>query len=170
MAAEKDWPRYIIASIGYYLKPILTAQNWPSLLDGIEERTDAFIQSSNRAEFRITGPFVKQLSAGYWQALVDINVLLSSRFDGPLKNAYDLTAMAGIVEAALDQPIPVWNYGGQPGDYVDGDASTQVFLGNLIPRLGQSCRVLNFGQIDTVDRLKQYEAEGRYMLELYANQ
>jgi hypothetical protein len=170
MMAEKDWPRYVIASIGYYLKPILTNQNWPSLLDGIEERTDAFIQSTNRAELRITGPFIKQLSNRYWQAFVDINVLLSSRFDGPAKNAYDLTACAGVLEAALDQPIPVWNYGGQPGDFVDGQPDTQVFLGNLIPRLGQSVRVLNFGQIDIVDRLKQYETEARYMLELYSNQ
>ena len=51
--------------------------------------------------------------------------------------------------------------------YVEGQPETQVCLGCLVPRFGQSLRVLNFGQIDVVDRLKQTEVEARYMIELY---
>jgi len=73
---------------------------------------------------------------------------------------------AGALEEAMDQPIAVWNFEKLPGDFVEDQPETQVCLGCLIPRLGQSLRVLNFGQIDTVDRLKQTEVEARYMIEL----
>jgi hypothetical protein len=165
--AQKDWPRWIVASIGDYLKTALTNVEWPSLVDGVEERTDAFIHATNRAEVRVTGPFIKNLSAGYFQAFVDVNVLLSSRYDGPAKNAYDLLSCAGVLNEAMDQEIAVWNFGNQPGDFVQGQPETQVCLGCLVPRFGQSLRVLNFGQIDVVDRLKQTEVEARYMIELY---
>ena len=51
---------------------------------------------------------------------------------------------------------------------VEDDPETQVFFGCLIPRPGrnESVRVLNFGQIDPVDKIKQTEVQARYVMEL----
>ena len=51
---------------------------------------------------------------------------------------------------------------------LEDDPETQVFLGCLIPRPGrnENVRVLNFGQIDPVDKIKQTEVQARYVMEL----
>ena len=165
---EQNWTRWIFASLASYLKQTITAQNWPVLVDQLDDRTDAFMQASDRAEIRITGPFFKQPSNGYWLGYTDANVLLTSRFEGALKNAYSMLTISGALEAAMDKPIPVFNYGGQSGDYVPGGSAKPTWIGALIPRLGQSVRVLNFGQISVTDREKQTEVEARYMIELYS--
>ena len=53
-------------------------------------------------------------------------------------------------------------------DSVESDPATQRFLGCLLPRSGrnQAVRVLNFGQIDPVDKIKQTEVDARYVMEL----
>ncbi len=85
-----------------------------------------------RAEIRITGPFDQELSKGYHRIYVDVNVLLTSRYDGQ-KNAATILKYAGLFHEAMSEPIPVWNFGGEPGDYVEDDPETQVFLGCLNP-------------------------------------
>jgi len=139
----------------------------PIIVDGIDERSDAFTRATDRAEIRITGPFTREMSNGYWQAYVDANVLLTSRYDGKAKNAYDLLKYAGLFYAAMDCAVGVWNYGGEAGDYVESQAASHVFLGCLNVRPGQAVRVVNFGQVDPVVKVKQAEVEARYVIELY---
>jgi hypothetical protein len=164
--ALKDWARWIFASVADYLKSVATERQLPVLVEHLDERTEAFMQASDRAEIRITGPFIQELSRGYWQVFVDVNVLLTSRYDG--SDAYSILKHAGAFQAAMDLPIGVWNFGSEPGDYVEGDPTTQHFLGCLVPRPGRNSlvRVLNFGQIALVDKIKQTEVDARYMMEL----
>jgi hypothetical protein len=166
--ANPNWPRWIFASLADCMKQVAVSLNLPVLVETIDERTEAFMRAGDRVEIRITGPFVKELSNNYFQAFADVNVLLTSRFDSR-RNAYDILKYAGTFQQAMDKPIPVMNYGSEPGDFVEDDPTTLVTVGCLLPKFGQAARVLDFGQIDVVDRLRQVEVEDRYMAELSDN-
>ncbi len=168
MSANPNWARWIFHSVASYLKDVATDASLPVLVEHFDERTATFERATDKAEIRITGPFDQELSKGYHRIYVDANVLLTSRYDGAVKNAATILKNAGLFHEAMSEPIPVWNFGGEPGDYVEGDSSTQVFLGCLNPRPGRndSVRVMNFGQIDTVDKIKQSEVDARYVMEL----
>ena len=166
--AQKDWARWIFASVADYLKEVAVEQNLAVLVEHLDERTEEFMTASDRAEIRITGPFTREKSRGCWEVFVDANVLLTSRYDGEAKDPYTILKHAGAFHEAMDGPIAVWNYGSEEGDYKEDDPSTQRSLGCLLPRPGRnsSVRVLNFGQIDPVDKIKQTEVDARYVMEL----
>lgn len=168
MAADPNWSRWIFASVAFKLKAVATEANLAVLVEHLDERSDAFMKATDRVEIRITGPFTQELSKGSFRIWVDANVLLTSRYDGSAKNAYDILKFAGLFHEAMDSPIPVWNYGPEPGDYLDSDPNTQVFIGCLLPRPGtnDSIRVFNFGQTDKVDKLKQSAVDARYVMYL----
>ncbi len=168
MAANPNWARWIFHSVADYLKDVATDASLPVLIEHFDERTSAFERATDRAEIRITGPFDQELSKGYHRIYVDVNVLLTSRYDGAQKNAATILKYAGLFHEAMSEPIPVWNFGGEPGDYDEDVPATQVFLGCLIPRPGknESVRVMHFGQLDNVDKLKQSEVDARYIMEI----
>jgi hypothetical protein len=140
----------------------------PVLIEGFDERTADFERATDRAEIRITGPFDQEQSKGYHRIYVDANVLITSRYDGASKNAATWLKYAGLFHEAMSKPIPVWNFGSEPGDYDASEPSTQIFLGCLKPRPGNnnSVRVLHFGQLDKVDKIKQTAVDARYVLYL----
>jgi len=158
-----DWPRWIFASAADYFKEIANDEDLPVLVEGLEERTKTFMESADRAEIRITGPFMEELSRGYWRVYMDVSVLLTSRFDGPKKNAYDLYKYAGAIAAAMDTDIEVWNFGSEPGDYTDVP-STQIKLGCL--KLQKGVTVVHFGQTDVTAKVKQCEVNAKYQMEV----
>jgi hypothetical protein len=168
MPANPNWARWIFASVADHLKQVATNVDLPILVEHFDERTETFERASPKAEIRITGPFTSELSANYFRIWVDANVLLTDRYDGSRKNPFDILKYAGLFHEAMDSPIPVWNYGSEPGDYVAGQPDTQVFLGCLVPRSGNSdsVRVINFGQIHATDKLKQTAVDARYVLYL----
>ena len=168
MAADPNWARWIFHSVADHMKQVATDADLPVLVEHFDERTAAFEQASDHAEIRITGPFDQELSKGYHRIYVDVNVLLTSRYDGAKKNAATILKYAGLFHEAMSEPIPIWNYGGEPGDYIATDKASQVHLGCLLPRPGNnnSIRVLHFGQLDKVDKLKQTAVDGRYVMEL----
>lgn len=168
MSANPNWARWIFHSVASQLKEVATDADLPVLVEHFDERTAAFERATDRVEIRITGPFDQELSKGYHRIYVDVNVLLTSRYDGAGKNAATILKNAGLFHEAMSEPIPVYNFGGEPGDYVETDESTQVFLGCLTPRPGRndSVRVMNFGQLDNVDKIKQTEVDARFVMEL----
>jgi hypothetical protein len=166
MMAQKDWTRWIFASVADYLKQVAAEQNLPVLVEHLDERTETFMRATDRAEIRITGPFTQELSINYFRVYVDVNVLLTSRYDGDSKNSYGILKHAGAFQEEMNSPIGVWNFGNEPGDYVEGQPDTQKFLGCLKPRPGRDVRVMNFGQIDQVEKIKQTEIDARYVMEL----
>jgi len=134
------------------------------LIEHLDEKSDAFIKASDRAEIRITGPFTQELSKGYHRLLLDVNVLLTSRYDGPAKNQYNILKFAGLFQGALSMPIPVWNYGGEAGDYDAAIPESQLFIGCLLPKGTKSdlVKVFNFGQTNETDKLKQTVVDAHY--------
>ena len=163
MAANPNWARWIFHSVADYLKEVATDADLPVLIEHFDERSAAFEHATDKAEIRITGPFDQELSKGYHRIYVDVNVLLTSRYDGAKKNAATIIKYAGYFHEAMSEPIPVWNFGGEPGDYVEADPDTHLFLGCLNPRPGrnESVRVMHFGQIDKINKIKQSEVDTR---------
>jgi hypothetical protein len=170
MAANPNWARWLFASTAYVLKNVATSNDLPVLVEHLDERSQTFINAGDRVEIRITGPFSQELSKGYHRLLLDVNVLLTSRYDGPSKNQYNILKYAGLFHGALSMPIPVWNYGPELGDWKEDDLNSQVFIGCLLPKGAKSdlVKVYNFGQTNETDKLKQSVVDARY--EMYVTQ
>ncbi len=164
MPANPNWARWLFASTADVLKTVATQNNLAVLVEHLDERSDTFMKASDRVEIRITGPFSREISKGYHRVLLDVNVLLTSRFDGPAKNQYNILKYAGLFHGALSMPIPVWNYGAEDGDYVEADVETQMFIGCLLPKGAKSdlVKVYNFGQTNETDKLKQSVVDAHY--------
>jgi hypothetical protein len=168
MPANPNWTRWIFTSVAYALKAVATNADLAVLVEHLDERSPAFLDASDRVEIRITGPFSQEQSKGYFRLWVDVNVIIESRYDGSVKNATDILKIAGMFQNAMDQTFGIWNYGNEPGDYVDDDPSTHVFIGCLEPRSGNadSIRVLHFGQSPPPDKLKTSMVDARYVMYL----
>jgi hypothetical protein len=164
MPANPNWVRWVFASVATYLKQVATGSNLPVLVEGLDERTPVFMQATDRAEVRVSGPFSKELSHGWYELVADANVLLTSRYDGQEKSRYAILQFAGEFQAAMQDSIPVYKYGKLPGD--DGTLVGCLQLVN--GRVGDSggVRVSHFGQLDATNRLKQSIVDARYRMEL----
>jgi len=165
MPANPSWARWLFASLATYLKQVAQDNNILVLVEGLDERSTEFMQATDRAEVRITGPFIRELSHNYWELKVDVNVLLTSRIDGPdTKNRYTFTRFAGIFQAAMDAAIAIHRYGNQQGD-------DETLVGCLSPLSGRhdAVRVFHFGQINTTDGLRQSMIDAKYVMELSDN-
>jgi len=124
------------------------------------------MDATDRAEIRITGPHIRERSRGDFYVRVEVSVLLSSRYDGQLKNALEIHRFAGLFQEALTLPIPVWNYGAESGDFVEGQPATQLKLGCLETVEREPVRVFHFGQIHETDKLKQTAVDAKLQMEL----
>ena len=153
-----DWARWIFASVAVYLKEVATDQSIPALVEGLDERTDAFLQAPHRVEIRENGPFAQQFQ-GCWRLWIDANVLITSTMDDA---RYTMHRLAGEFQAAMAAPIPVFNYGDQPGDTGD------VLIGclRLRGRDADGVELFNFGQVEKTDRVKQAIVNARYEIYL----
>jgi hypothetical protein len=162
---NKDWPRWIFASLAAYFEQVAESQHLPVFVETRDICSKDFINAGDRVEVRITGPFVRELSKGFYQVFVDINVLLISRLD-PRKNSYDLMKYAGVFQEAMGFPVRVFNYGREPGDYVEGDPSTLFSIGCLEPRNGKMAGISHYGRLNEVDHIRQTECECKYEMEI----
>ncbi len=156
---SENWPRYVFASIADYLKTVAQGESLLALVEGLDERTDAFMQATDRAEIRITGPVVREPAHASYILYVDVSVLLVSRYQD---NAYNLLIYAGAFYDALRTVIPVWNYGNLPGDYGDNP----IQLGCLTLRPGSAVDVIHRGQVDPVQKIRMSEVNAKFMMEI----
>ena len=165
MPANPNWARWLFASVATYLKQVAEEENVSVMVEGLDERSTPFMEASDRVEIRITGPFTREPSRNYYQLRLDVNVLISSRFDGPDKNRYAFTQLAGLFHEAMDGAIAIYKFGNQPGD-------DETFVGCLSPLSGRNdaVRVLHFGQINATDGLRQSMVDARYAMEIYDSQ
>lgn len=156
MAANKNWPRWIFASIADHFKTVAEDNTIPFLIEGIEDRTSEKIRQADHAELRINGPVTKELSKDYFQLNLNVNIILQSFMDE--HNAYTIVQNAGVFFAAMG-PIGVYKYGNGPDD--DGS-----FLGCLILRddLAEPRFVSHFGQLKEDVRLRESMVGGKYKI------
>jgi hypothetical protein len=151
MAYDPNWPRWVQASVADHFKLVAIAQGYPALVEGIDERDTEFIESPNRIEIRVNGPFIREASAGYYHFEVDANILIFSHMGGQIPNAYFGTEMTGYMAQAASQPISIYKYGTGVGD-------DQSLIGCLTLRRGkdESVKVFHFGEVNKEDRLRQF--------------
>ena len=157
MAVDPNWARWAFASVATLKKQLAQQANIPALVEGLDERTTAYMEAPARVEIRMSGPFTRELSIDYHEVSVDINLLFTSRYEINA-NQYDIIQIVGQFHAALDGPLSVTRLGAQPGD--DGS-----FVGCLLPRTGRNdaVRIFHFGQTDQTDRQKQVMIDARYV-------
>ena len=164
MAANSNWARWVFASVATYLKGIAQSESLPCLVEGLDDRTTAFMEAPDRCEVRIMGPFTREVSRNYFCVELLVNVLFTSTYD-ETKNQYAILQKVGAFHEAMDGAIAVYKYGNQPGD------DEHALVGCLSPLTGRrdAVKVMHFGQIDATTRLKQSMVDARYLMEISNN-
>lgn len=154
MAYDHNWPRWIQASVSKHFILACNAESYPVLAEGLDERQTSFMEEPNRIEVRVTGPFISERSKDYWHFEVMANILIHSHMQGSTPNAYLGTIMTGHMAQAASEPISIFKY----GSGVDDD---QSLIGCLTLKRGDddSIKVYNFGEIDKVNRLRQFAVD-----------
>lgn len=153
--------RWIHSSVAKFLKDVAVENSIPSLVEGIEERSTQFMESPDRAEIRVSGPFTKRLNGKQSVALVFVNVLCSSTVGGEKKNPYRLDEMLGIFHEAMDGKIPIFKYGTDPV----GEEETIGCLNPKGDRNG-SVKVHIFGELAADVAMRQGIVDASYTLNL----
>lgn len=160
MSIDKNIARWIFSSIAVYFDAIASPLNIPLLVEGVDER-ETDIMESDHAELRINGPFIKELSRDYWRIYVDINILLTDHMAMTQEDAYEIIQRCGAFQQAMFVPIPVKKY----GTGVDDDG-TQIGCLTLRKTKNDNVKIIHFGQISRVDRIRQSVIDGRYKMYL----
>ena len=164
-APNPHWARWIISSVAdHFITNVSAPLSIPFLVEGFQDRDDSFEQAPDRAELRINGPFTREQSKNYWRIWVDINILVMSNYDGTVRNRYSLVNNAGKFHEYADRCIPIY----RKGDVSENPENDGTLLGYLSPRSGKndSVRSINLGQIHRVDRIRQTQVDGRYVMYL----
>jgi len=159
MAFNPSWPKWIQASIAKHFKAAANAHNYVSLVEELEERTTEFMESPQRIEIRMNGPFVRNASANYYLMDVDVNILIFSHMDDTDDNVYDGIDIAGVMAEAASQSIPVYQLGNLVGD--DGSQIACLSMTR------DGVKVFHFGEITRQDRLRQFSVDAGYKLEIF---
>lgn len=156
MPVDPNWTRWIAASLCKHFKDSLDSSGLPLFVEGQLRRTDHL---EDYAELRYTGPRFNELSRGYWQIDVDLDVLIVSKSKNT--SIFDPEIDVGAVLAAFTEDIPVQKYGNKPGD----DPDVQLGCLRLNPEGGEIV-VNNFGYPQDQVRLRQASVEATYRMNL----
>ncbi len=159
MAYNASWPKWIQASVARYFKAVANSNGYVSLVEELEERTTEFMESPQRLEIRMNGPFVRNASANYYLLDVDVNILIFSHMDSTEDNVYDGIDIAGVMAQAASEPIPVYQLGNLEGD--DGSQLGCLTLSR------DGVKVFHFGELTRQDRLRQFSVDAGYKLEIF---
>jgi len=154
-----NWPRWIAASLAVYYKAVADALSLQLLVEGIDERESEKMEDDH-AELRVNGPFIRQLSAGYFQLNVDSNILLTNLMGGEGENTYNLMNWAGAFQQAAEKSIPVYRYGPDIGGVDDGS-----LVGCLSVRgHKEGPDLFHFGQVSVDDRVRQAAVDTQHWM------
>lgn len=153
-----NWQRWITASLNKNFNDVLSDadQPLPLYIEGTDRRTN---ELQTYAELRVDGPYYVELSKGYWQIDVDIDVLIDHKVNN--EDLYAMQRAIGTVLAAFTTDIPVFMY----GDGTDDDPMTQLGCFKLLPD-EEPIRVTNFGQPKLENREYQATVNAKYRMNL----
>lgn len=152
---NRNWPRWIRASTAKWFSDRMNGLYF--YVEGSDSRTK---EHRKHIEFRLDGPFAKELSHNYWQLDIEINLLVSTIRDD--SDLYEHERSVGIACEAMTAGIPVWKYGDGPDD----DPISQLGCLLLIPDNRERIIVSNFGLIKEDSRILQSTVEAHYRLNL----
>lgn len=157
MSRNKNWDRWIFASCAKYFDDFRGP--YSLLVEGDIRTTQKLKQW---AEFRLDGPYVKELARNCWRLDVEINIICLYVPDHT--QSYGVHKIVGHF-ASLFDCIPVYRYG-VASDDAENDGS---FLGQLQLSTDrrESVRTTHFGSVSLEGvRLLQSNVEGHYRMHL----
>lgn len=140
------------ASVCSYLKSVGQTNSVPTLAEGLEDRTDAFMQAPDRFEIRVNGPYTKKLP-GLHEARIYVNVLVTSTMGDERKNVFALDNILGFIHEAMDTNIPLFEMG------ASADSQTQIGCMSVIADV----KIIHFGQLTPEDRIRQGMVTAAYL-------
>lgn len=141
---NKDWPRWIYSSV---------AVHFNDRKEDIALYFDRYDRDTDWAEFRLDGPFIEELSIGFWRVELTVNILITS-FIGD--DDYKIHRMVGTIGEAFTD-ICCYRYG-------DDDS----YLGSLsiVPTLGSKINITQFGNISPENRFRRSSVEAAFRMYL----
>lgn len=157
----RNLTRWVHASLASYYKARFVASGFESLIEGIEQRDDAFEKADDKFEFRVNGPYMFSPN-DIVTARVFVNILITSNMGRVGKNKYVYFDMLGVAHEATQDRIPILRCG-------DGDADDGSTVGclRIITERSLGVRVINFSQIDPTDRVKQGMVTASFDIDLF---
>ena len=157
MPANKNWSRWVHASVGNHFVNHFAAESIPLFIEGQHRDTNT---EKDFGELRIDGPTLTEVSKDCWLFRVEVNMLLTSVMDD--SNYHRIQQTVGIAQAGYTR-MNVYKYGNGPDD-------DQSFLGCLKLLQGRSGRNFleanQYGQIDIKTQILQATVEGHYTMML----
>lgn len=147
-------PRWIFASCSEDVKS--KADNAITFVEGLDRPSE---NDKDFAEFRLDGPRFTELSKGYWQIWIAINVLVQSTMDD--EDFHRKYVTIGKIVEAMKGSISIFKYGDGPDD---DDSLVGCF--SMIQDKNNQLRVNHMGQIDKTLRLEQATVEAHYHMYL----
>lgn len=152
MAVNKNWPRWIFASVSKHF-------------DAEKQGLHMFVEGEHRdtrdkldfLEFRLDGPYITEVSKGYFRLYIEVNILVQSTKNQT--NIHRIHENVGIAAAAFWNGIKVFKY----GNGVDDDQSYLGCLQLVTDARGKErIQISHFGQIEPKTRVLQATVEGHY--------
>lgn len=152
-----NWQRWVVASFNKHFNDAITGNNPPLFMyvEGTDRRTN---EQQTYTELRVDGPYYTELSKGYWQLDVEVDILIMHKVGNV--DLYAPQRAIGIVLAAFTTDIPVFMY----GDGTDDDSLTQLGCFVLLPDEPEPIRVTNFGQPRLENREYQSTVNAKYRM------
>lgn len=151
-----NWVRWIVASINKHFNDVIN----PTLYMHIEGTDRRSQDLHDYAEFRRDGPQATELSKGYWELDIEVDILVVNEFSP--NDLYALERNLGLVQSAFTTDIPVFMY----GDGDDDDPLVQLGCLVLCPRPDEPIRTTFFGQVQNELRLRQASVDACYRMNL----
>jgi hypothetical protein len=145
--------RWIKASASVTFKANLGSL--PLYVEGQERFTN---KDGDFCEFRLDGPWLRQVSNNFWVIDIEVNVLVNCVPDP--SNIYKIELLIGQVQNAFQDVFYVKKYGSETGD-----DQTDVGYFQRADRQ-QAFRVNKFGQLNPKTKLIQASVEARYRMTL----
>lgn len=146
-----NWTRWIIASINKHFSDAVSP--FDLFIEGTDRRTAL---EHDYAELRRDGPEYCELSKGYWQIDITIDILVVNKLND--QDIYTLERNVGLVQSAFTTDIPVFEYGDSP--------LSQLGCLVLCPRPDEPIRTNYFGQVENDSRLRQVSVDACYRMNI----
>jgi hypothetical protein len=150
---NSNWPRWIKLSVVQAFRTAI-GNDLSIFVEGTVER----VSNQNFCELRFDGPFYDEVSKGYWNIDITIDVLVCTYLDP--KDAVVHERNVGSVLAGFNTNIPVMQYGTGPDD------NPSIQLGCL--RVTGKVVTTPFGQVKPDTRLMQSTVEQTFRMNLKA--
>jgi len=159
MAMNKNWPRWIFASVSKFFIDKMAIENLPMFIEGQHRDLDPTLQ--DYCELRIDGPNTTEVARNQWHLYMEVNVLISSIMND--SDYHRIHTSAGVVGNAFECSIPVYKY----GNTVDDDDSLIGCLSLQQDRKKRErIQISHFGQVAPNTKLLQASVEGHFIINL----